>query len=229
MAKKSNFLKDALQDSKIVDSRNQTDTIRLWESYRSQALFWRAIALLQIPATLAAILFAWAIWSESTIILNVPYKPLPGQYPINDIPDGSFIDYATNYINLIATYTPAVAERQFKEAEKYLADPALSLFRNEFLNEELKLIKTTSRSQIYLPDPSNISVTRHGQEVVITITGERQKYIAGKELPLLKGKYTVYMTTVPRNPLNEYGMTITNVTYEDIAEKGAAKPLSIGG
>src|SRR5690606_41834731 len=67
-----------------IDGRSEADTIRLWENYREQALMWRALALLQIPATFIALVFALWIWNTRSITLEVPAKPLPGRYLAKD-------------------------------------------------------------------------------------------------------------------------------------------------
>src|SRR5690606_19183921 len=113
--------------------RNETDTIRLWENYRDQALLWRAIALLQIPSTLILTIFAFYLWGSTEITLNVPAKPLPGLYSAFEIPDAEFFNVATSYVNLVATYQPAVARRQFVKAREMLKEPMLEIFDREMM------------------------------------------------------------------------------------------------
>src|SRR6185436_12529117 len=103
----------------IIDPQTN-DTLRLWEGHREQATLWRAIALLQIPATVCALVFSMMIWGTRQITLNVPSKPLPGIYVAQDIPDSEFINVAQGYINLIGTYQPAIVRRQFEEARKMI-------------------------------------------------------------------------------------------------------------
>ncbi len=211
-------VKKVMRETEVFDARGDTDTIRLWENYRDQALMWRALALLQVPTTLLLTLFSVVLWTTRSITLNVPARPLPGVYLAKEIPDVEFIEYATDFINLIATYQPATARKQFMEAREMLKDPMLERFDLEMINVELKAVENTNRTQIFFADPTKTAIERIGdKEVLVTFFGDRLKIVAGKELPMKKTKFTVTMTTVPRNRLNPYGVVITNATYEDIA------------
>lgn len=207
-----------MRDSDVVDARNETDTLRLWENYRDQALLWRALALLQIPTTLILAIFACYLWASHSITLNVPSKPLPGLYSAQEIPDSEFISVATNYINLIASYQPAVARRQFMKAREMLKEPMLETFDNEMVGTELKAIENTTRTQLYFVDPTKTTVVRQDNYVTITMTGERMKLVAGKQLPVVLTKFTVVLTTIPRNDLNPYGIVIENSSVENVVE-----------
>jgi len=201
----------------VIDTRAHGDTIRLWESYRDQATLWRAIALLQIPATAIALIFALVIWGTRTTILNVPAKPLPGSYAVQDIPDTEFIDTATNFLNLIASYQHNVARRQFEKAAEMLREPFLSRFVEDMINSELRTIESTNRTQMFFVDPTRTRVDRSTpRQIAIELLGDRLKIVAGKELPLVKTKFTLSMTTVPRNQLNPYGIVITDYVFEDV-------------
>jgi hypothetical protein len=45
------------------------------------------------------------------------------------------------------------------------------------------------------------------------------KMISGKEVPSVKTRFTVTMTTVPHNQFNKYGIVITNVLAENLEQK----------
>ena len=143
-----------VQDTQVVDTRDTSDTIRLWESYREQAMLWRGLALIQIPVTLVALLFCTVLWFTRTVTLNVPQAPLPGIYEAREIPDVEFIEVATNFVNLVATYQPAVARRQFEEARQYLIEPMLDKFEVDMLGTEIRAIENTNRTQIFFVDPA---------------------------------------------------------------------------
>ena len=207
--------KKLLQDSGVIDSRGESDTIRLWESYRDQAVLWRSLALLQIPATFIMVVFALVMWSTRRTILNVPAKPLPGIYAAQELPDPEFIETATGFVNLIATYQPAVAQRQFLRAREVLQEPMLERFNREMLGTELKTIQNTSRTQIFFADPAKTKIFRKGSMVEVTIAGERLKTIAGRQLPPIETIFNISMTTIPRNDLNPYGIVITSVAFEN--------------
>ena len=209
--------KDVATSTGLMDARSQTDTIRLWENYRDQALMWRALALSQIPATLLLVFFSTLLWATRSITLNVPARPLPGVYIANEIPDASFIEEASNFINLIASYQPYVARRQFTEAREMLQGPIIQTFDSDMMDVELKAVESTLRSQLFFVDPTLTEIQRpNNKQVVVSLTGERMKYIAGKELEPVLTKFSVTMTTIPRQTLNPYGIVVTNVAYENI-------------
>lgn len=208
--------KEIINDSRVIDSRGENDTLRLWENYRDQALLWRALALLQIPATLILVIFAFYLWGSQEITLNVPRNPLPGLYAAQEIPDTEFIDVATNFINLIATYQPAVARRQFQKAREILKEPMLEIFDREMIGTELKAIENTNRTQLFFVDPTKTSIERRDNHVFVTTIGDRLKIVAGKQLPVVLTKFQVSMTTIPRNDLNPYGIVVDNVTFENV-------------
>lgn len=202
-----------IQDTGVKEARRDNDTVRLWENFREQALLWRAIALMQIPATLIALFFALVIWFNRTTILNVPAKPLPGYYAADEIPDAEFISVATEFINLIATYQPMTARRQFREAARILTEPMLSQFDQEMLGREVTAIESTRRTQVYFVDPTKTEIIRgEGDDLVtVTMVGERQKLVAGEVLPNVTTQFRVTMTTIPKNTLNQYGIVVKNV------------------
>ena len=209
--------KQLAADTIMKETRGETDTVKLWENFREQAAMWRAIALFQMPTTFLLVMFSLILWTGRSTTLNVPAKPLPGSYLAKEIPDTEFIEYATTFVNLIATYQPAVGRRQFEQARTMLKEPMLSRFEQEMMQIELKAIETTSRTQLFFVDPVKTKVTRISEkEVAVDFEGERQKIIAGKELPTTQVKYSVTLTTIPRQSINPYGIVITNAIYEPI-------------
>ena len=208
-----NTTRQLVEDTKLSGARSQNDTIRLWENYRDQALMWRSLTLLQIPATILAVLFAMFMWATRSITLEVPAKPLPGIYAAQDIPDTEFINVGSEYINLVATYNPLVARRQFEAARGMLKEPLITKFKDEMIDVELRAIESTSRTQVFFTDPVKTKTERLGNEVKVSLTGERWKSIAGQEVPLVTSRYIVTMTTLPRNALNPYGIVISNVEF----------------
>lgn len=210
-------VKDILNSAGVVDSKGEADTLKLWEGYREQATLWRAIAVLQLPTTFIAVVLAIIMWNTRSITLNVPQKPAPGIYLAQEVSDTEFIDVATEFLNLIATYRSSVARRQFQEARKYLMEPVLSKFDLEMLGTELKTVESTSRTQIFFVDPSKTEIIRETpRDVVIRMEGERQKIIAGKEVDPQKTRFTLSMTTIPKNSLNPYGIVITNILDQSV-------------
>lgn len=209
-------IQELLREGGVTDVRGESDTIKLWESYRAQAVLWRAIALLQIPATSLAIILAITLWMTRSITLKVPGKPLPGVYAAQEIPDTEFINFASDFLNLFASYQPNVVRRQYERASMMITEPFLTKFKNDILPLELKAIETTSRTQFFFADPEAIKVERDGKNVNVSFTGDRLKIVAGQELPLVKTKFIITLSMVPRNSLNPYGIAVSNFTTEEI-------------
>jgi hypothetical protein len=207
-------IKEKVADTNLQVGRDKGDTIRLWENYKDQSLMWRSLSLIQFPTTLIAIVFAILMWSTREITLTVPSKPMPGIYAAQDIPDNEFVNVAMDYVNLIATYQPRTARRQFEAAEAMLKEPLLTKFREEMINSELGAIEHSARTQVFFVDPLKTSASRRGNDVTVSISGERWKVIAGAELPVVTSRFRVTLTTVPRNKLNPYGIVITSVTFK---------------
>ncbi len=210
---KLNTVKSDIKQLEKVAGRAGSDTIRLWEGYKEQAFFWRALALIQVPATTLAIAAALIMYFLADTIIEVPEHPQPGFYSVKQLPDSQFINVGTEVINLISTYQPAIARRQFKTARKYLWEPALSEFEKTMLGSELSMIEETSRSQMFYINPQLINVERYPDRdtVVVRVPGVRQKLIGDKLLSPDEMVYYVKMTTIPRNVHNEYGIVITDI------------------
>jgi hypothetical protein len=207
-------VKDVVAETRLSATRSESDTIRLWENYKDQALMWRSLSLIQFPATMAAIIFAFVMWCTREINLTVPSKPEPGIHAAQDIPDTEFVNAANTYINLIATYQPGTARNQFTVARSMLKEPLYTKFTDEMMGGELGAIESTSRTQVFFVDPLRTNVTRDGNDVVVTLVGERWKVIAGSALPTVTSRFTITLSTIPRNPLNPYGIVITNVVFK---------------
>jgi hypothetical protein len=216
MTKLGSKVQTILEDAKVSEPKNKSDTLKIWEAYREQALLWRAIALLQIPATLAAIIFSIVVWLKSSPIIHIPLKPAPGIYTTREIPDVEFVELATEFINLIASYQSIIARRQFEQARTFLVEPMLTEFTNEMLGEELKAIESTSRTQLFFVDATKNVIERNPDSVTVKFTGERLKIVAGKELPTVTSRYSITIKTIPRNKLNPYGLAITKVSFENL-------------
>jgi hypothetical protein len=160
-------------------------------------------------------------------IIEVPERPQPGYYSLKQLPDSQFINAATSVVNLIATYQPAVARRQFKTARKYLWEPALSAFEEDMMGAELRTVEETKRSQMFFINPRLIKVERFpevgGGVVVVRIPGIRQKLIGDKPLPADQMVYYVKMTTIPRNVHNEYGIVVIDIRLRRADERVVTK------
>lgn len=206
-------VREKVADTQLTAARSGNDTIRLWENYKDQAMMWRALSLIQLPTTLIAVIFALVMWSTREITLSVPSKPMPGMYAAQDIPDTEFVNAANDYVNLVATYQPNTARKQFEVARAMLKEPLLTKFNDENMNSELPAIETTLRTQVFFVDPLKTKVEREGNKVYVSISGERWKVIAGAPIPSVTSRYRIELTTIPRNPVNPFGIVITNIIF----------------
>ncbi len=207
-------VREVVADTRLNATRSESDTIRLWENYKDQALLWRSLSLIQFPMTFAALIFALVMWSTRVINLTVPSKPEPGIHVAQDIPDTEFINAANTYVNLVATYQPGTARNQFTVASSMLKEPVYTKFKEEMMGAELGAIESTGRTQVFFTDPLRTKVVRNGNEVTVALVGERWKVIAGSPLPTVTSRFTITMATIPRNPMNPYGIVITGVSFK---------------
>jgi len=219
VAMRKSALKRGLQEIERVEGRTSADTLRLWESYREQALLWRALALLQMPSTALSLLAVLVMYLTHTTIIEVPDKPQPGRYAVTDLPDAQFINAATEVVNLISSYQPYKVERQFNLAQKYLWEPALSEFQKTMLTTELRRIIETQRTQVFFVDQGQIRVERFPEEekVVVKLPGQLVKLIGRNMVPDQKpGQWILKMATIPRNQDNEFGVVVVDMKYREI-------------
>jgi hypothetical protein len=212
-------IKDLVGKTSVQEIKNTSDTIRIWESYRDQALMWRALTLIQFPISVGAILLSVILWQGRVTHIHVPRKPAPGIFRANEIPDQEFIDVATEFVNLVASYTPNTAERQFVRAREVLFGDLLNQFNQQIMKEELKTIQAASRTQLFFVDPNKTRIERKGGDVVVTFVGDRLKIITTRTLPTDTVRYEIRMKTIPRNALNPYGIVITHVSFDDSLEE----------
>ena len=213
MAKRAIKLVD---QTTVAEAGSGGDTIRLWENYREQATMWRAIALLQIPATIVAVALAALMWSTRVSYLNVPSRPLPGQYSINELPDTEFENVATDFVNLVGSYSATTARQQFATASELLVEPYLTTYKKDMIETVLPAIEQIGRTQMFMVDPAKTVFDRKGKFMTVTYIGERTRFIAGREIAAKRGQFKITMTTNPRNRLNPYGIVIYNVEFNEI-------------
>lgn len=207
-------MKEVVAETRLSATRSESDTIRLWENYKDQALMWRSLSLIQFPATMAAIIFAFVMWATREINLTVPSKPEPGVHAAQDIPDTEFINAANTFVNLIATYQPGTARNQFTVARSMVKEPLYTAFSTSMMDGELGAIESSARTQVFFVDPLRTTVKRDGNDVIITMVGERWKVITGTVLPTVTSRFVITLSTIPRNPLNPYGIVITNMDFK---------------
>ncbi|MDD2943489.1 MAG: TraE/TraK family type IV conjugative transfer system protein [bacterium] len=195
-----------------VEGRAGSDTLKLWEGYREQAYLWRAIALLQMPATALAVFAALVMFFFADTVIQVPSRPQPGYYSVRELPDTAFIDVATEVVSLLGNYQPARAEYQYQMVQRFLWEPALTDFQKRMPVEIDKII-TTGRSQMFLINPQLVKVQRDpsGEYVTVTLRGDRHKMIRRQKLERDVLEFYVKMTTIPRNISNAYGIVVVQL------------------
>ncbi|MCB0331912.1 MAG: hypothetical protein KDD55_00365 [Bdellovibrionales bacterium] len=198
-------------------TKGENDTFRLWEGYQEQASMWRIMAVAQLMTTPLLIILAIYLYATRSTILHVPAKPEPGIYAVSELQDSQFIATATEMVNLIASYQPLTARKQFIAAAEMVVEPALSKFKEDMLEIELNAIESTSRTQIFFVDPTKTTVERQGNNVTARLTGERLKLIGGKQVPTIITRFSITMTTNPRHRLNPNGIVVTNIIPENLS------------
>ena len=217
MAKPALKVSDGIKDVEKIAGRTGADTVRLWERYRDQALLWRALALIQIPSTFVAVAAALIMYFFADTVIEVPEKPEPGMYSVKQLPDAEFISTATRVVNSIATYQPETARIQFTETRKMLWQPALAKFDEEMMQKEIQAIEETRRSQLFFVNQSLVRVNRFPERdyVEVRLAGVRHKLIGTNQLKPEQMVYFVRMTTIPKNPHNEYGIVVFDMERKD--------------
>ena len=225
MGKPAINLKNDLKQLERVGGRAGADTIRLWEGYREQAYLWRSVSLLQMPATALSMAAVLVMYFFADTVIEVPHAPDPGIYSVKQLPDSQFVNAALSVVNLIATYQPAIARRNFTTTKKFLWEPALSEFEQTMMESEIRAIEETKRSQMFFINQRLIKVERFPEQdmVVVRVPGERVKLIGNKPLPPDQMVYYVKMTTIPRNIHNEYGIVVTDIRLRRADERTVSK------
>jgi len=206
--------------------RSGGDTVKLWESHKRKALFWRALTLIQFPLSGALIIAAIYFISSAETIVDVPDKPEPGTYSVTKLPDAEFISVAQSVLNLIATYQPYTAKKQFKTARKYLWEPALSDFDKNYMQSKsgaLQAISELGKSQQFRIDAARVRIQRFNDHVVVKLPGFRYKLLQNRHLRPELVEWYIKMTTIPRNLHNEYGIVITDMKLKE----GSKKPSPV--
>lgn len=207
------FKKD-LSQPENTERRLGPDPLVLWQSYKEQATLWRALALLQLPATFLAVITAFVMFLYKDTIVEVPPKPAPGFYSVSEIPDAAFINVANNVANLYYTYKPDIASQQYNILKRFFWEPLLSNF-DEGSKRILENISQTRRSQTFVVDETFTNVVRLAGEdrVTVEMRGVGYRFTGSEESTPRKISLKMVMTTVPRNVLNPYGIVVTN--FED--------------
>jgi hypothetical protein len=200
----------------VNQSVNETltsDRLRVLNTARDHAHFWRALALVQFPSLIIAIFGAVTMFFFAKTSIEITEKPQPAQFSVSQLPDSEFLYIAKEVVNRISSFQPITARIQFKNVRRYLWEPALSTFEEFIINKELKVIEDTGRSQMFFPVEELIRVEREAdsEKVVVRIPGLKQKLIGMTPVPVEELAYFITMTTIPNNVINRRGVVVTKI------------------
>lgn len=220
---KGNFIKQGLNDLDGIEDRVGADSIQLWESFRTQSLLWRAIAILQFPALLFSFILMLFTFFYSDRVVEAPSRPRPMVFEISDISDADLRKFAIQFVSLIGSYQPATVEKQFKLARTMLWEPALSGYSKEFIGKQLERIKNNRRSQLFYISDQQVKVLREPDWAEVRVPGKRQKLIGTTPRPTDEVAWFIKIATVPATELNPFGLVIidlkpVNVSLSEIAK-----------
>lgn len=202
------------------EGRARFDTIRLWDSYKELAILWRALTLIQMPVSAFALILAFYFFVTAEVIVDVPHRPDPGRYSVNQLPDSEFISVAIQFINLIYTYQPYTARKQFLNgARRYLWEPALTRFQKDHAKAELQAIEELSRTQIFYINTRQMRLVRTGEHVVLYLPGTRHRLVGDTPLEPENYAWWLKMKSIPQSLGNEYNIAIVDLRLERLGEK----------
>ncbi|MDR2338343.1 MAG: hypothetical protein LBE20_06865 [Deltaproteobacteria bacterium] len=200
----------------------------LASGFREQSYLWRMLSLIQVPATLVAVITAIVLYLTANIIVHVDPKPSPGYYLTDQVPDKEFVLYAVEFANLISTFNAKTAEAQFEYASKFLSPQFYHDFREKYLNKkdlnsEIMLATKLEKTQMFFIDKYFIRVKRIAAEnpvnnkVEVRLYGNFTKFVK-KNARLVTNTEVVlyvYLQTVPYTVFNPNGVVITGFEYQE--------------
>lgn len=199
--------------------RELGDTLRVWDRYKLETVFWRRVSLIQ-PAILvvACALMFYSVYSAE-IRLIVPQEPMEGYYSSVSLPDSIFEQVAEEITNLLGTFTPGNIAKQYDQVKYFLWEPALTAWQAE-IRRQVKSSQSTSKTQLFLKDPLLTQVGRssNGEFAIVRVEGVRYRYYGTTRYTPLNQTYTYYMRRVPRSKFNPYGVVVFRFSVESEKE-----------
>lgn len=203
------------QELETLEKVVGANPLKLWDTYRLQALTWRSLALLLIPGTLLASALTLSTFYLLETRIEVPATPEPGFYYIENIPDKTFVQTALRLTNLITTYQPDTALPQFLDARNMLWQPALQRFQRDIIGKDFAVIQKTKRSQIFYVNTKNIVLTRHDDFVEVMIPGKRKKLLNDEMPDYQEIAWFIKMSTVAPNSFNQFGIVVYSLELKN--------------
>lgn len=178
---------------------------------------WRLFFIAQVGATVFALYFCFTNFFGQQLRLHVEDKLLDGRYPVVQVPDYEIKEFAYDFVALNANYNPFNAENNFKEGRKYLIGPALEKYDREVLNQELRAIRDSDRSQVMEINPARTKIVRDEPgSVTIMIEGQRSKIVKRSTLPPAALRYRLKVEVTEGEAKNRLGLMISDYSIEVI-------------
>ena len=198
---------------------------RMEKGFKEQAYIWRTSAIVQMPVAALSIAVSLAMYFFADTVVEVHHKPEHGYHTGGQLNNSELINAATTVVNLVATYQPAIARRNFTSAQRFLIEPALSEFEETMMQKEAPKIEQTRRSQTFMVIPSGVRVERFpgADYAVVSVPGERTTWIANKKLVPEYMTYFVKLTATPQNLSNQYGLVASDLRLRKAGEAPAGE------
>ncbi len=130
------------------------------------------------------------------------------------IPDSLARDYARDFFVTLETYLPTTLEKNFAFLAARIAPEGYHEF--ERLGTNLKKLVKESRqaSQLFVNDPSEMSVIRDAKRVEVILRGVRRIYVENALLQEARLVYRVALVTGEPTRENPTGLVVAGFTYK---------------
>jgi len=172
-------------------------------------------ALIGLAIILAIVLVR--ISTKPTPIYYIPGAEKSGiSYP-GKMPDECIGDFAENFVQTLANFTPATIDEVYKITEKYLSPSLLSKTRAG-LNKEIARVKENSLSSLFSIDTSPI-VEKRERGYLVKIAGQKVIYMGKDVMSNNRTTYTISLREVKPTEVNPYGLQIVGVSQEATKEE----------
>jgi len=166
-----------------------------------------------MKATVCAIVTlvaAVAAYCYSSTVIEVPKPPMPGS-SVEMRTDSQYINFATNFAQLIGTYSHLNAPPQFKHANRYFWGTEQHV---QTLADALSAAVDTAHDQIFRPNLDKVRVFHFPEldRTEVRIPGMISRTPPGKE-SCNTAELKLTMTSIPRNILDESGIVVTDFLW----------------
>lgn len=197
----------------MEEFQKEKDLNKVTAAYKMQSYFWRWVSLFQIPFLFFLLLFFLNLYISRDTIINVPDRPFEGYKEVSQLSDSEFINFAQDFFNLVGTFQPTIAEKQFETASTFLVGQKREEFKRDFLQTKLVEVRETSRTEELILEKENIALTRgpSGSNYVdIVASGYRRILIKQEELRPENAQIFIRIETSKDIENNQYGLYISD-------------------